>query len=180
MRRDFIIKAYITFVLTLYKSCTESNVETIDLFGNNLEIIDVIKSKEKNLLEINKMILDLILQANHKFIARKPINHIIYTVIKYIQSNYQNDITLESVSKEVFITPSFLSILFKKLIGENFTVYLNNIRITKACELLKNPYTKIYTIALSVGFKNEKYFSYVFKKVKGVTPSQYRKYKFYK
>jgi len=67
-----------------------------------------------------------------------------------------------------------LSILFKRELKINFVDYLHKIRIQKAQELLKNQNLKTYQVANMVGFSNEKYFSQLFKKYTGLTPTQYR------
>ncbi|MGB9809558.1 MAG: helix-turn-helix transcriptional regulator, partial [Caldanaerobacter sp.] len=92
----------------------------------------------------------------------------------YIHKNYNKEISLESVAKEVYVTPAYLSILFKKEMNINFVNYLHKVRVEKAKELLSNRNLKTYQVASMVGFSDEKYFSQIFKKYTGLTPSQYR------
>jgi two-component system response regulator YesN len=88
--------------------------------------------------------------------------------------NYDKDISLESIAKHVYLSPSYFSLLFKQVTGTNYVEYLNAIRIGRACELLKDIRYKIYEIAYKTGFRDEKYFSFIFKKVTGMSPSQFR------
>lgn len=91
----------------------------------------------------------------------------------YITKHSSEDITLETVADYVHLNHIYFSRLFKQITGENYSDYLLNIRISKACELLATN-MKIYEISSAVGYKNVKYFSEIFKKRIGVLPSEYR------
>ena len=73
------------------------------------------------------------------------------------------------------ISPVYLSRLFKKEEGINFLDYLNQYRIDAAKKLLQNPQYNVLEAADMTGFKNTRYFSKIFKKNVGLTPSEYRK-----
>lgn len=105
---------------------------------------------------------------------REKTNKLVESAIEYIHSNYSSDITLDYIAKKIYITPGYLSQLFKQETGVNFLDFLNQHRIQKAKEYLTNTFLKNYEIAEKVGFKNEKYFSQVFKRYTGLTPTQYR------
>ena len=92
----------------------------------------------------------------------------------YIDKNYMKDITLSMVANEIYITSGYLSTLFKQVTGDSFVNYLNRVRIEQACDLLKDVRLKTYEVAYQVGFQDEKYFTKVFKKLKGTSPSHYR------
>ncbi len=94
---------------------------------------------------------------------------------KYIASHYQEDLSLSMVAEVVHITPVYLSRLFKKEEGINFLDYLNQYRIDAAKKLLLDLNYNVIEIASMTGFQNTKYFSKVFKKNVGITPSEYRK-----
>jgi len=96
-------------------------------------------------------------------------------ILKFIDERYADEISLESIASEVFITPGYVSILFKQVLGVNFVDYLQKVRSKKACQLLADVRLKIYDVSCKVGYKDEKYFSQVFRKNIGMTPSQYRK-----
>ena len=64
--------------------------------------------------------------------------------------------------------------MFKQKTGQNFVDYLNEIRINKSKELLKNPERKMYQVAKAVGYDNIKYYYRVFRKYSGMTPSEYQ------
>ncbi|OKP72291.1 hypothetical protein A3842_22835 [Paenibacillus sp. P3E] len=100
--------------------------------------------------------------------------NVIDNVKVYIHRNYLQDLTLEKVSSLFFMNSSYLSFLFKEKTGENFTDFINKLRIEHAKTLLKTTDDKVYIIAGALGFDNEKYFFRLFKKSTGLTPEAYR------
>lgn len=92
----------------------------------------------------------------------------------YIRDNYKKDISLDEVSREVDISPYYFSKLFKKETGGNFIEYLTEIRLRNARELLKDSGLSIKEICAESGYSDPNYFSRIFKKYEGVTPSEFR------
>jgi two-component system response regulator YesN len=93
---------------------------------------------------------------------------------KYIEENYMDDLTLEKVAEVVFLSPVYLSRVYKKKMGINFIDYITKIRIERSKELLSNKNLKVYEISNLVGYKNLKYFYKIFKNYTGYTPNTYR------
>lgn len=93
---------------------------------------------------------------------------------EYIKANYSNSITLEDVAREINISPQYLSKLFKEETGENFIDYLTSIRIKIAKSLLESDERSVKEISLSIGYSDPNYFSRIFKKIVGVTPTEYK------
>lgn len=91
------------------------------------------------------------------------------------QCYYEEDFSCAEVAHKVGMNRQYFSSLFKKEIGEGFVDYLNRVRISKACELLENTTMRSYEISQIAGFRDESYFSRVFKKVVGVRPNEYRR-----
>ncbi len=106
--------------------------------------------------------------------ATSPDRKIIEQVIRYIRDNYDKDINLNIVANLFHKNNSYLSVLFKKETGQNFIDYLTMIRIEKAKELLAQNRLKIVDVSNKVGYPNAKHFCMVFKKVVGLSPTQYR------
>ncbi len=102
-------------------------------------------------------------------------NLIVTRVLKYLHQNFDQTISLESVSKFFYIDKSYLCKLFKKHTAENFNDYLMKLRINRAKELLKNPEYNVSIVSTKVGYTDYSYFGQVFKKTVGMTPSEYRK-----
>lgn len=105
---------------------------------------------------------------------RKCTNRLVQIAVNYINENFHHELDLEIVANQLLITPGYLSLLFKQTMDINFVEYIHKIRIKKACDLLKKTALKNYEIAYNVGYSDEKYFSQIFKKHMGMTPSQYR------
>lgn len=92
----------------------------------------------------------------------------------YLDAHYFEDISLIDVATRFHLDPGYLSKLFKSVTSENFIEYLTRKRIGKACELLRETDRKIGEIAELTGYENQRYFSQVFRKCTGTTPSEYR------
>ncbi|SFR84532.1 helix-turn-helix domain-containing protein [Anaeromicropila populeti] len=99
---------------------------------------------------------------------------IILKAKEYMEENYKKDISLDEVSRIVDISPYYFSKLFKEETGENFIEYLTNIRIEVAKKLLRNSDLSIKNICMDTGYSDPNYFSRIFKKQVGVTPTEYR------
>jgi Response regulator containing CheY-like receiver domain and AraC-type DNA-binding domain len=92
---------------------------------------------------------------------------------QYIQQHYQQEISLQSISHFVHLSKNYFANLFKKEVGESFLEYVTRVRIEKAKVLLTGE-MKTADVGQLVGIQDPKYFSKVFKKITGATPSEYR------
>lgn len=119
-------------------------------------------------------------QALQEYIESKPVKSskskgLISGVKEFIRENYSQQLTLEEIAKVVYISPYYLSHLFKKVEGISVIEYLTKVRIEKAKILLSNPSYNIYEISEKIGYNEPSYFTRVFRHKEGTTPSQYRK-----
>jgi AraC-like DNA-binding protein len=96
-------------------------------------------------------------------------------IVQYINDHYHNDISLETVAKEFFISQYYLSRAFKQATGFTFVEYVNSVRIKEAQTLLRESNEKVIQIAEDVGFGNISHFGRVFKNITGFSPLNYRK-----
>ena len=96
-------------------------------------------------------------------------------ILKYIENNYMNKITIEDMAEEVGLSQSHFMKYFKNTMGTSFIDYLNDYRLTMASRLLISSDSSILDIASEVGFDNLSYFNRSFKKKYAQTPSAYRK-----
>lgn len=99
----------------------------------------------------------------------KPITKI----KEYLQRNFQKDISLNDVAKEVGFNAAYLSILFKEEMGTSFVKYLTGLRLDYAKRLLEEGY-KVVDVSKKSGFNNYRYFCDTFKKYNGMTPNEYK------
>lgn len=104
---------------------------------------------------------------------------IIKKAMDFLKANFSShDLNIDEVAIRTFLSRSYFSKLFKEVTGQNFSEYLQNLRVTEACTLLKSTDKKITDIMSDVGFKDIKHFNQLFKKITGKTPSEYRKFEF--
>ena len=93
----------------------------------------------------------------------------------YVQTHYsETNLSLDKVCRELGVSNSYFSTIFKKETGKSFIGYLTEYRMEQALRLLLETSEKSYAIARSVGYTDPNYFSYVFKRQYGVSPSKYR------
>ena len=94
---------------------------------------------------------------------------------EYIREHYSNpELSVEMLCRHLHMSPAYFSTVFKKETGQTYVNYLTEVRLGKAVELLNETDDKTYMIAQKVGYQEQNYFSYVFKKRYGVSPTKYR------
>ena len=94
--------------------------------------------------------------------------------IRYIHTHYAERITLKDISQKVHLSPSYFGKMFKEETGDTFVAYLNRVRIERSKELMLRKRMRLTDVAQAVGFEEQSYFTRVFKRVVGVTPTHYR------
>lgn len=99
---------------------------------------------------------------------------LISRVQSYIQEHFAEELTLNVLAERFYVSPSYLSRLFKKKTGVNFIDYLTGYRLEKAKEYLTKTSRKVYHISEMIGYENPRYFSRLFKEATGCTPQEYR------
>ncbi len=105
-------------------------------------------------------------------------NSFVTKAVEYVQQRYaENNISIETVCSELSVSAAYFSTVFKKETGKTFISYLTDYRMEQAVELLLTTDDKTYMIAEKVGYADPNYFSYVFKKQFGLSPSKYRQEK---
>ena len=172
--------------------------EDVDKIKSKLiEIIGVIKrnlsyyAEEENFIEnreleeilkindVDKIKFIFINTLKNLFDSIKTINKektdtFMAKIIRFIEDNFNKDITLDDVAKEVNMSYHYFSKFFKDQTRKNFIDYLTNLRVTKAKELLEDETVSIKEVCYKVGYSDPNYFSKIFKKATGMTPTEYR------
>ena len=101
---------------------------------------------------------------------------ILKTAVDFIDSHYmEEDMSLNKAANAANVSANHFSALFSQNMGQTFIEYLTNLRMNKAKEYLRCTSMRSSEIAGEIGYKDAHYFSYLFKKTQGMTPSDYRK-----
>lgn len=126
-----------------------------------------LRGKYSGVQEQNGKIKEITISDNEKRLMDK--------IVQVINDNFSNpEFSIEELSREVGISRAHLHRKMKEYTGISGSDFIRNIRLKKACELLKNQNIDISQIAYAVGFRNVGYFATIFKKYYGITPSDYR------
>lgn len=99
---------------------------------------------------------------------------VIERVRRLIEQRYPENLSVADIAAGVYLSPTYVRLLFKQETGETLFEYLTKVRIEKAKALLRDPQNKFYEICSAVGYTDPSHFSKLFKKITGSTPSAYR------
>lgn len=150
--------------------------KSVDEKANDMTSLYKLIDESGSILEIHELVetvaMNIVTRINQY--NRQNINVILQQAMTFIKNNYQKSITLQDLASETFVSTYYLSRMFTKELNKNYVDYLNEIRMEAACELLKDPSYKTYEVSELVGISDAHYFSKLFKKYVGVTPTEYR------
>lgn len=147
-----------------------------DIMGGELEYMEVF-DKLKKIEEFGQWLLKIAGKMNLKINQERDMTtrQVIQEARQYIMDHYQNpDLSVEMICRHLHMSPAYFSTMFKKETGQAYIAYLTDLRLSKAVELLNKTDDKTYIIAAKVGYQEQNYFSYVFKKKFGVSPTRFR------
>ena len=105
---------------------------------------------------------------------KEVTNLMVQKAMDYIALNYSGKISLKEIAQELYLSPNYLSELFKRHTGKNISEYITQFRLERARRYLQQPEYKIGDVAELVGFSDQRYFSSMFKRRYGMTPNEYR------
>jgi len=155
--------------------------------ANSIMYSDLSKLKESLDLKVKEKTADLeksmealqgVVDTLEKEVQDKVVSYFtrkkMEEAVSYIEKNYSEEISRESLAKKMNMNSDYLGRMFKKMTDKNLADYINECRLKKACELLINSDDNIIDIAFSVGFESLPTFYRVFKKIMNETPINYR------
>jgi len=157
--------------------CRMHGISEKELLGTSEDLVKLI-DPDLNVEDIRAALKKLSLSMGESMSSRRmtAARNLIESAKEYISVNYRNPkLSVEMLCDYLHISQSYFSTIFKQETKESYVGYLTNVRIQKAKELLEHTNDKTYAIAKNVGYDDPNYFSYVFKKKVGTSPSQYRK-----
>ena len=170
-------QVYVFGVLnTVIQMVQQYDLNLEEILGTELEYLSVIDRLQKR-EEFGGWLLKTARRMNQAINQERDMTtrQVIQQAKQYIMDNYQNpDLSVEMICRHLHMSPAYFSTMFKKETGQAYIAYLTEIRLNKAVELLNKTDDKTYVIASKVGYQEQNYFSYVFKKKFGVSPTKFR------
>ena len=160
-------------LLTVLKRL-QANDGAVSGFDRSLQEMSDIK-KTGNFEEMKEASLQVFRKYFDIMVEQKSVNkNLVANVKEYVKNHCTDIISISDVSSLFFLSPAYLSRLFKRVCGVTFSAYLLQCRMEKAKELLLGTDAKIYEISSSAGFGSEKYFIRSFKKHFNISPMKFR------
>jgi len=167
------IKSNLIELLIVIKRGVPVDIRENDIFEKNY-LMKMLKIQDD--VELRTSYLDYLksFMANIEEFRQQELSGLISKAIKYIHEKYHENISLDDVAKEINMSYHYFSKFFKESVGKNFVDYLTELRIVKSKDMLKDSGISIKEICNEIGYSDPNYFSKTFKKVTGMTPTEYR------
>lgn len=169
-----IKNVYNKLLLHIFNFCHSRNINLNNSVNENTSFNTILQFN--NIFEIKHYMLEIIKDVFLCLKEKNIYNEPALNIIKYINEHYNSyDLSLEDISKNTFLTPAYICVIFKDFTGKTVNKYITEYRIMQAKELLKDSNIKMNDIALKVGYRDGNYFAKIFKKETGYSPSEYRR-----
>ena len=169
-----IKNVYNKFLMHIFNFCHSRNINLNNSVNENTSFNTILQFN--NIFEIKHYMLEIIKDVFLCLKEKNIYNEPALNIIKYINEHYNSyDLSLEDISKNTFLTPAYICVIFKDFTGKTVNKYITEYRIMQAKELLKDSNIKMNDIALKVGYRDGNYFAKIFKKETGYSPSEYRR-----
>lgn len=133
-------------------------------------------SKQQTIYDVKNVLIRYLKTICEKVIEFKSSHYsnVAAEIKDIIEKRYFENIAINDMANELYLSPNYICSIFKKDVGETINNYITKVRIHKAKELLKDRKNKLYDICFMVGYADPSYFTKLFKRYTGITPSQYR------
>ena len=169
-----IKNVYNKLLMHIFNFCHSRNINLNNSVNENTSFNTILQFN--NIFEIKHYMLEIIKDVFLCLKEKNIYNEPALNIIKYINEHYNSyDLSLEDISKNTFLTPAYICVIFKDFTGKTVNKYITEYRIMQAKELLKDSNIKMNDIALKVGYRDGNYFAKIFKKETGYSPSEYRR-----
>ena len=178
--RKTTVQSYRLFVLDLVgELCRFAKVNDMDtntIFGPDENILQDIQTKDLD--SLHKWMESVCLKMQRVMRSKRSdtSRSFVEKAKDYVNEHYADtDLSIATICSELGVSSAYFSTIFKKETGKTFINYLTEFRMNKAVNLLVSANDKTYVVAQKVGYSDPNYFSYVFRKQFGVSPSKYKK-----
>lgn len=175
--RSTMVRQYVVIDVCIVILSFCERISSANRLQEEAEELQKMMQKIHSLSEIKKYVVRLLNEAIELRDAEsgRRYSDLIAAAKKEIENHYMTEeISLNTVAISVGMSPSYFSSIFSKEAGKTFVEYLTEVRIEKAKEFLMCSSMKTSEIGYEVGYKDPHYFSYIFKKVQGCSPKEYR------
>ena len=172
---EYIQRICNEFIYTATRAIYELGENIDDFVNNRSKILNKINYTE-SIFELQEQLENILLAAAQYFSSKytQKNNKVINDIKKIISKRYMEDININKIAESVYLSPNYISLIFKQETGETIIDFLTKTRMDEAKVLLKETDFKVLDISEMVGFQDASYFSKVFKKYAGIHPQKYR------
>ncbi len=158
------------FIVVNFAETLQADKDEIETFDASSDVLSKVDSAKQYLIRIIAAVITMRDNASGNRYA-----DVVDEVVRYIEKNYaMEELSLNTLASVVNFSPNHLSAVFSQQTGQTIIRYLTDYRMNKAKELLRCTGKRSSIISMEVGYKDPHYFSYLFKKTQGMTPTQYR------
>jgi Response regulator containing CheY-like receiver domain and AraC-type DNA-binding domain len=165
--KDIYYKLFIAIENTYMTQLLAYSEDTVSIW-------DMISGSEI-LKELDKLLLHKLDELFYAMEHNEPENSMVFMIKEYIHKNYFNDtLSVRDISDYVYLSTTYACTLFKNETNKTINQYLTEYRIEKAKQLLMDPRYKIGDISVKVGYSDGNYFAKSFKRIMGLSPSEFR------
>ncbi len=167
---------FLETVTCLIKLARAGGAEMEDVFGPGFTGVVSITDFH-SLEELRRWLLDRCLKLRERMGRQRndSVWHAMEKAKRFIAQNYADSgLSVETLCSHLHLSPAYFSTLFKREVGMSFIAYVTGVRMEHAAQLLRDTDEKTYLIAEATGYTDPNYFSYVFKKQFGISPSKFR------
>jgi len=172
-----ILKVKILELVTvLSRAAVEAGADLEDILGLRYKLVNELASiqDQDELCRWIVRVMDRLLDGIYRSKSLRPEGHL-KKALDYVNSNFAEPLSLRKVASQAFMSPFHFSHILKEEMGLTFVEYLTRVRIRRAKQLLLSTNRSISRIALDVGYRDQSYFTKVFRKVEGITPTDFRR-----
>ncbi|MEK5436651.1 MULTISPECIES: response regulator transcription factor [Paenibacillus] len=167
---DNLILKWNTQVLSSTEQNRVGATTLLDSFESDISQAESMEGLSLSIEQAMQEAINLLYQVKSNIYRKEVLR-----ITEILQENVENKITLDRLAQEVNMNVNYLCRVFKQDTGRSIVQYMNELKINKAIELLKLPDTRIKEVASQVGIDDPFYFNRVFKKIVGLSPSDFRK-----